>query len=306
MTVDLDSVRIGLSARTDNDYNRNWNRSLLNLMQRAGVLQIVSITVDQELPGTHWEIEIRNPKILDVQSTDAWDRIFQIRNAEQQAATAEFSAFKSVMLQPNKQCILRAVFNFIEGDTDNDVPYCGRCRWCCKTGEPPPIRGPARGLEIAWQDKIHSRSLQFPSGLVLVSPEDPEYRSGLDLLLQRLASAGIEQFLVPNEATLRTAQVLAKSPAHFGFVLGHDEWVGAASESLPRLATAVLLPLSEFRALKMIDRLRQFSMNSPELTVVAIAPPERSIGDRRLDQSISRHAPFVEATLDEMVCRETA
>src|SRR5262249_47191758 len=39
-TLDLDAVRDGLPASSDNETNRDWNRSLLTLLQRADVLEI--------------------------------------------------------------------------------------------------------------------------------------------------------------------------------------------------------------------------------------------------------------------------
>ena len=64
MTLDLDATRIGLDPRRSTDYNRSWNMSLLNLMQRAGVLDVVSATGAGGAPEVSWDIEIKDPTIL--------------------------------------------------------------------------------------------------------------------------------------------------------------------------------------------------------------------------------------------------
>src|SRR3546814_19573280 len=69
MRLDLNAAREGLRTRAANDYNRTWNMSLLNLMQRAGVLEVISVNTDSgdEAP---WVIEIREPAILSESEID--------------------------------------------------------------------------------------------------------------------------------------------------------------------------------------------------------------------------------------------
>src|SRR3546814_10644137 len=63
MRLDLNAAREGLRTRAANDYNRTWNMSLLNLMQRAGVLEVLSVNTESGDEAS-WEIEIRDPAIL--------------------------------------------------------------------------------------------------------------------------------------------------------------------------------------------------------------------------------------------------
>src|SRR3546814_3836266 len=63
MRLDLNAAREGLRTRAANDYNRTWNISLLNLMQRAGVLEVLSVNTERG-DETSWEVEIRDPAIL--------------------------------------------------------------------------------------------------------------------------------------------------------------------------------------------------------------------------------------------------
>jgi ATP-dependent DNA helicase RecQ len=303
MTLDLDAVREGLRAQTDNDYNRNWNRTLLTLMQRADVLEIVHISMERDLPGSLWEIEIKDATILSSQTVDPWDRIFEIRNSEQAAALSEINTFKNIMMRPQNQCAIQTIFRLIQRDPENDVPHCGRCLWCRNAGETPPTMARIHGLEYAWPNTVNSDSPKLPTGFTLIVPEDAEYREGIGQLLNRLAAVGFEQFLVPHELSVQTAEILRGSTARFGLVLGHDEWVGPASNLLARLPTAVLLPLDENSASKLLRRLLQFNIASPDVAIAVVAMPERQIHDRRLDQTVSSHAPYAERLLDAMTVR---
>jgi ATP-dependent DNA helicase RecQ len=302
MTFNLDAIREGLSTRADNEHNRNWNRSLLNLMQRAGVLEVISVSTEYDEPGSMWEIELKDSEILDPDNTVVWDRIFLLRNREQAVARSELDAFRALMMQPQKQCLILSVFNLIQGD-GGVVPPCGHCQWCRGAGELPPVNITAYGLECAWANSINVVPMKIPRGITLIVPEDTEYEAGLDRLLRRLADAGFEQFLVPDEIAIQTAQVLAESPVRFGFTLAHDEWVGPASKSLPRLPTAVLMPPEEIGASDLLKRLRDFSADSPETVVAVVARPERQVDDRRLDQIVSPLAPYSEEFLDALLVR---
>src|SRR3546814_8779531 len=76
MRLDLNAAREGLRTRAANDYNRTWNMSLLNLMQRAGVLEVLSVNTERG-DETSWEVEIRDPAILSERDIGVWDRIFK-------------------------------------------------------------------------------------------------------------------------------------------------------------------------------------------------------------------------------------
>jgi ATP-dependent DNA helicase RecQ len=303
MALNLDVVREGLNTRADNDNNRNWNRSLLNLLQRAGVLEIVSVSTESGEPGAIWEVEIRDPEILDTNNSGVWSRIFHLRDSEQTAASSELNDFKALMMQPRKQCLIHSVFDLIQADGTDDVSPCGRCEWCRKSGVTPPKNVKVHGLECAWEINISAVQTKLPPGITLISPDDAEYSFGLGPLLSRLVKAGIEQFIVPNELVNQTANALAESPVQFGLTLSHSEWVGSPENSLARLPTAVLLPHDKIEASELMRRIHQFSNVSPEAAITVVARPDRLVDDRRLDQTVSTRAPYVEAFLDELVVR---
>src|SRR3546814_1407132 len=102
MRLDLNAAREGLRTRAANDYNRTWNMSLLKLMQRAGVLEVLSVNTESGDEAS-WEIEIRDPAILSESDIGVWDLIFKLRDAEQGTARAELDIFVRLMTSPDEQ-----------------------------------------------------------------------------------------------------------------------------------------------------------------------------------------------------------
>lgn len=298
-TVDLDVLRESLPAKSAGDYNRNWNRSLLTLMQRANVLEIVSISMDGEHPGSLWEVEVKVPGVLEVPATDTWDKVFKVRDEELASALFELEQFKGVMQKPLSQCVLHSAFALMQSEEREDVPFCGRCEWCRRNGVSPPHSVKVHGMEAAWEVVTDLPAAKFPVGFSLVVPEDAEYKVGLIALLRRLARVGFEQFLVPEDISNLVALTLCETnDARFGFVVCHEGWVGSEAQSLARVSTAVLLPVGNEGVSESLRRLRQFSAQAPELSIAVVSRSERRVDDRRLDQTVSRRAPYEEAALD--------
>lgn len=300
LTLDLDATREGLSAQSTNDYNRTWNMSLLNLMQRAGVLEVVSVSIEQDSPSATWEVELRNANLLDHRQSDVWDRISALRDSEQVNARTELSSFVRLMINPDRECLMRAVFSLIEDAGPPNTPPCGRCPACRAHGIDPPDRLDCAGLEQAWLDTHQHREYPLPAGAILVVPEDLDLSSGLRTLLHRLAQVGFEQYLVPDEMKKEAAEVLADSAAQLGLVLSFNEWVAPTVQSLARTATAVILPPDETAARQILRQCREIVRLCPELPLAVVARPERQIDDRRLDQTVSKYAPYAEHVLDSL------
>src|SRR3546814_15821966 len=106
MRLDLNAAREGLRTRAANDYNRTWNMSLLNLMQRAGVLEVLSVNTERG-DETYWEVEIRDPAILSERDIGVWDRIFKLRDSEKGTERAELGSFVRLVTSTDEQCIIR-------------------------------------------------------------------------------------------------------------------------------------------------------------------------------------------------------
>jgi ATP-dependent DNA helicase RecQ len=252
--------------------------------------------------GTRWDVEVIDDGLLEPGAQAIWDRIFAIRNAEQAVAREDLKAFVQLMTKSTEQCLTRAVFDLVEQDPASDAPPCGRCPGCRALGVPPPKRLPCHGLERAWPTGCEAPSI-LPRAPFLVVPDDPALEDGLASLLRRLAAAGVEQFLVPDALAHQAAQILTASPVQLGLVLGHSEWVDPPAESLARLPTALLLPLDDAAAAALLQRLRQFLAAAPGTPMAIVGRPEMQIDQRRLDQTVSNHAPYAEEVLDHLAAR---
>jgi ATP-dependent DNA helicase RecQ len=137
---------------------------------------------------------------------------------------------------------------------------------------------------------------------VLLSPNDPAYEAGLHRLTTRLASAGLEQFVVPDDLAPEVASALSDTSVRYGLVLGHDE-LEAASAELARLPTAILLPTADADAARLMARCRTWADAIAAQPLVIVGRPDRVLAGRRLDQTASRLAPYAEDLIDNLVAR---
>jgi ATP-dependent DNA helicase RecQ len=296
ITVDLDAVRDGLPNRSS-DYNRGWNRALLTLMQRAGVIEVVSTNGEGVEPGDTWVVDAIDHRLLD-ETPAVWMQIGAVRDAERQASSAELDAFVADMRMPFAQCLTRSVFEAIEGG-EALAEVCGRCPSCRQRGLKPPTLIPCGGLEAAWQQSVKGAQSHLPAGITLLSARDPDFESGLTQLAERLVSAGVDQVILSagDRSTILSAFLGRKT--RLGLVLTHDEWVGPAA-GLARTTTAFLLPQSDLLALRTIARVQSLAKAWPEQSLVVVARPDRELDGRRLDQTVSPRAPVAEVMLDEL------
>ncbi|HEX8223785.1 MAG TPA: DEAD/DEAH box helicase [Allosphingosinicella sp.] len=293
MSVNLDAVREGL-RRQESDYNRGWNMSLLTLMQRAGAIQVRSVPSAGDQPGSVWELEIMDPRILDRAGTEAWDKVFELRNGEISEARALLGPFVSTMTESRRACVTRTVFELIEPTAF--APPCGRCPACRVAEIPPPEGLLSAGMERAWTaPALVPRRL--PPGLLLVSPQDAGFGAGLEKLLSRLASAGVEQFLLPRSIAAEGASILSRGT---GLGLIVDVMAMTAQTALARRATAFLLPPDGTSASFVLARLSAFAAFE-ELPIMVVAEPDRRLSGRRLDQTVSKSAPIPESLLESFV-----
>jgi ATP-dependent DNA helicase RecQ len=302
MTLDLDAVRSGLQTRRSSDYNRGWNRALLTLMQRSGALKVTSVSEERRDGRALWTVEVIDPALLSPSDSAVWDRIFIVRQAEQREATEEVTAFQALMSPPHQECLIQGVFGLISGHDRYSVPPCGRCPACIKMRQDPPRVWHSDGLETVWDTTASLRPSSLPPGTLLVAPNDPAYESGLHRLINRLANAGVEQFIVPDDIALEVANALVDSPAQYGLVLGHDE-LETASAELVRLPTAVMLPTADADAARLVARCRTWADVMAEQPLVIVGRPDRVLVGRRLDQTASRLAPYSEDLIENLVAQ---
>lgn len=291
LTLNLDAVR-DENERRVTDYNRDWNRSLLTLMQRAGTLAVVSSPIIEDQPQAIWDIELLDPALLDPADTLVWDKIYYTRDAEVKEARDLLLPFVDLMSKPQR-CLTQSTFQLIEPQAD--VPPCGRCPSCRSRGAEAPLHLTCYGLEKVW-NQVTERTNQILGGVTLVAPDYPEFTEGLPKLINRLVAAGIEQFIVAEDLVDDVARTLSQGSATWGLVLSAEAWRDGAA--MAPIATAILLPPEMDLAREVLKRIRSVSQMAHDRPFLVLSRPERLIDERRLDQSISRFAPLSEHQLD--------
>jgi len=290
MTLDLDAFREGLRPKAG-DWNRGWNMTLLTLMQRAGVLRVLSIPTEGDQPEFAWTIEVLDPRALSGVDDDVWQQISDIRDAELGEAKADLDAFVAVMRHPERACVTRTAFEIIE--PRSFAPPCGRCPSCREGKIAPPAHLASAGLEKRWPGVSFLRT-NLPDEVLLVSPDDADLERGFAKLIRIITAAGVDQIVVPQGLAGRAAELMLQSSTRLGLVVDSREWTG--ENQLANLATAVILSPDVLQAQLMIDRINDFRKSSA-VPVLVVARPERELRGRRLDQSLSRFAPYGEDQL---------
>ena len=296
LTVPLDAAPPRLGRHTG-ELNRRWNRSLLNLMQRAGALRVEEVDDEGEFPV--WSFVLMDDRLLTEGpgAAEAWQRIFLIRNAEQGAATAEHNRYLALMRgrRHRSDCLLIGAFRLIEPDVW-DVPPCGRCPDCRRKGVEPPRVLRSQGLDAGWpDDPLDEASL---SGAVLIRTEHSSMQAGFQRRLERLAAVGVEQFVVPDGDGERAATIIAKTDARLGFVLEHRDWLEGRWRSA-NLSTAALLADDAVEPALWFRRSREFLGERPGRVLFLVADPARLVNGRRLDQIASPVGTYSEVYLDQ-------
>ena len=287
MTVNLDAVREGLPGESS-DYNRLWNMSVLNLLQRAGVIEITGVSApDKEIVS--WQVDILHDSVLrDGPAQDAlWDEIEEFRTAEQSAAIESFNRFRSLLLG-KMRCVLTGVFDLI--DLGGSMPAeCGRC-WVCEAKK---VRVPSTvhsgGLDQVWPH-AHDSNSPLPTGVTMVLPDDLDVPQAQRELIGGLVAVGIEQYVVPDEMAGGIADHLADSDCAFGFLLTHADWL-ECSWHLDDVPTAVILN-SPSGADRIWRALKGEVKNRPQQRFVLVAPSQSRAENRPLAQVASKQAPF--------------
>ncbi len=290
MTLDLDAFREGLRPTTG-DWNRGWNMTLLALMQRVGALRVLSVPTEGDQPEFSWDIEVRDSRALSGVDDEIWQQISDFRDTELAEARSDLDAFVAVMRHPDRACVTRSAFEIIEPRSFAEA--CGRCPFCRKNGINPPNHLVAAGLEKRWPVALPWCG-SLPADVLLVTPLDPDFESGLPDLVRALTGAGVEQIVVPRGFAPKVAQFMVRSGTKLGLVLDEREWLG--SNQLANLPSAILMPRDRLQAEGLLDRIDDFRSNS-NVPLLVVAEPERVLRGRRLDQTMSRYAPYAEDQL---------
>jgi ATP-dependent DNA helicase RecQ len=141
----------------------------------------------------------------------------------------------------------------------------------------------------------------LPGGLLILKPNDPSFGGGAKGLLLRLARAGIEQFIVPESLAGEAARTLVEC-CELGLILSAEAMIGPTR--LAGLPTALLLPQGSALGEFLIPKMRAVSERWPDLPIVLVAEPDRTVDGRRLDQTASNSAPIHEDLLDQLIVKD--
>lgn len=290
MTIDLDAFREGLRPRAG-DWNRGWNMTLLTLMQRAGAIRILSVRVEGDEIEHAWTVEMVDTGLASGIDEAVWQQISDVRESEVRRVRAELDRFVAMMRNPTVDCVTRTAFEIIE--PQSFAPPCGRCPSCRAKSISPPTCLWAGGLERYW-DIAPAHQFVLPCDALLLNPTDPRFEDGLSSLVASLAAAGMEQLVVPKGWAEKTARLLRDAHVRLGLILEEDELAG--DHRLAELPTAVLLAEHSLFANMLVDRVDAFRQRGVA-PLLLVAPPEMKIRGRRLDQMMSRYAPYAETQL---------
>jgi ATP-dependent DNA helicase RecQ len=289
LVVSLDAFHDDL-PRGDTDYNRDWNRSLLNMLQRAGAITIMATDRREDVPV--WHVDIREPVLLAEHSSDAyWDHIASLRSGERDSALADLDQFKAALFNPTT-CVLAAIFELVEAGNPLVSP-CGRCAFCRDEGIAPPRVEDIRfeGLDRTWPAEIGKTVLR--QGISLVHPTIDDSTIGANLV-DGLVGAGIEQFILPDRHADVFAERLRAQHCRFGLVSSHSDILG---HWRPARLPTVLFIEDQNRVDQLLERLRTWHATCARLSLVIVAPARIVARGKPIAQILSSSAPIAENAL---------
>lgn len=293
LVVPLDAAHEDLAAG-DTDYNRDWNRSLLNMLQRAGAITIQATESRGDVPV--WHVDIQEPLLLDAGENDAyWAGIADLRTKERSAALSDLDNFKAAIFKP-QICVSAAIFELVEAGSPL-VPPCGRCAYCRDRGVASPKLDDIRfeGLDRRWPHSLGESGLRPGVSILHPSRDDGTIS---DNLIEGLISAGIEQFVVQDHLAGDFAHRLVPFACRYGLVSSHADVQGDWRPAL--LPTAVVID-GQSRVERLIERIEGWAAANPAQRLIIIAPPETAVRGKPIVNILSSSAPTSEAALRAFV-----
>jgi ATP-dependent DNA helicase RecQ len=289
MTVDLNALPEKLRGRRSSDYNRNWNMSLLNLLQRADMIRITSCAAGAQ--EETWQIDVVDERLLSRDDASVWDDVFALRSSEQKQATRDVRTFIEIMKAPDSACVLKNVFGLIQDSSAEYIEECGRCPSCRKRGLLPRVVQEDRAFEASWEAK-GTLSPTLPQGITIIALDDPYLSRGFEKISHRLANAGVEQFVVARDIADGMAAAVTGTVAKFGFILDHASILGSAAAAPADVPTALIIRPHDTAMADLLDRALEWVDRGIVGQLLLVIEPHTQLRGRRVDQVMSRRAPY--------------
>lgn len=289
LTADLNALPEDLRGRRSSDYNRSWNMSLLNLLQRAGMVRVASCEAGTGKEA--WNVEILDERLLLTGNSDVWDELFELRSEEQRQSIWDVRNFVRIMQDPATSCVLRSVFSLIQDPDYHMVEECGRCPGCRLRAIMPFEGRDDRGYEASWATQDAPLS-SLPRGITIIAPDDPFLKQGVTPLAKTLARIGIEQFIVAGDIAEDFARALSATSAHFGFIIEHGSVLGKRAVSLARLPTALVVRPHDAAIEALLNAALVWTADDVLSQLLLVIEPHTNFQGRRVDQVMSRRAPY--------------
>lgn len=281
----------------DTDYNRDWNRSLLNMLQRANAITIMATESRGDVPV--WHIDIREPLLLDSGANDAyWAGIADLRTKERSGVLTDLDNFKAAISKP-EICVSAAIFELVEAGSPL-VPPCGRCAFCHTKQIRPPRLDEIRfeGLDRRWPLSIGASGLR--PGISILHPTRDDGTIS-DALIEGLIGAGIEQFVVQDHLADEFAHRLVPYACRFGLVSSHADMQNDWRPAL--LPSAIFIDRTSCIE-RLIELIESWAAADPTQRLVVVAPPEITARGKPITNILSSSAPTNEAALRNFVKEE--
>ena len=221
-------LRIG--GTKHQSYDLRWDKSLLVQMQRYGALRVLCAD-EAEDTWTVKQTEKGGPLFDPETSEAALADLFNARDRDEAGLRQELKDWMASLREG--RCLLRTAFRAVEANAPY-TPNCGRCSWCRANRRAVPQ---ARAL---WASETGA-------GVLWSEPEPCRARNlGLDRDLtdpatwQRIAAAGIQQFVAPDSLVEAVATALASvsNCGNPGMVVSHSD-IREHGWALNPVATAV-------------------------------------------------------------------
>jgi ATP-dependent DNA helicase RecQ len=301
VALELDAHPTDLAEPTG-EQNRNWNRSLLNLLQRASALQVMDVVAEQG--PAMWTAFVNDLDLLDSDTAKRSGRLqhhLKLRDVEIVQIRREVGRLLEILRNSSGACWLEGLFAEVEGIA-GVVEVCGRCPWCRNSGLSPECVPRFQGTSSVWPDGGISG---FPfSTRQVILPEDPTFGTSLGRLVERLWSVGIDHFCASTEVSGRVRGYLRdRGNAGLGLITALPE-IATGEWKCPSVPTAVLLPAVPLEIGLLWDSVRKWSTPAGKQLLV-VATSAHTVGGRRVVDIASIQGALREDVLDDLAFRRS-